>query len=119
MRSFPGGGKHSFHYVIKTGVCGVAGMKFDQAGGAFGIKEKLQRVLGGGFGWSECVEGRAGVNLEILAIARVFRRSRWDNFQQRFRKGKRFGLECGEDCGESAALFGGRDDLRGDFSIAT
>jgi hypothetical protein len=80
MRGFPSCRKNGFQDIGKIGVCGVAGVEFDEARGALWIKQKLERVLGGGFRGSERVKRRAGVNLEILSIARIFRRTRRNNF---------------------------------------
>jgi hypothetical protein len=84
VRGFPSASKYGFQYVVEARIFSVAGVKLDEARSAFGIEEKLQRVLGGGFGGGERVKGGAGVDLEILAIARVFGRAGRNDFQQRF-----------------------------------
>src|SRR5271169_655238 len=80
VRGFPGGAEDGIDYFLQTWVFFVAGVELGETSGAFGIKQELQRVLGGGFRGCERIKCRAGMNLEVLSIAWIFRRTRRNDF---------------------------------------
>jgi hypothetical protein len=64
-------------------------MKLDETLCARRIEEKTQRLVGGGFGWRECVKCRTRADLELLSTARILRRTRWDRIKELLRQRQR------------------------------
>src|SRR5882724_822025 len=82
----PGRSEDLVEHFRETRIARIASMKLNQSRGALLVEQEVTDMIGNCLGRCECVKVRRRANAKIFARARVTRRTRRNQTQQRFRE---------------------------------